>query len=99
MIRISSNYMVQRYQRDLNEINYEKSKLMEQSDGSKLHRPSDDSVGYSRFLRYDVADGENDRYQDSVKAGISWMKTTETALSSMEDIQKTFNAKTIQSAT
>ena len=98
MIRISSNYMVQRYQRDLNEINYEKSKLMEQSDGSKLHRPSDDSVGYSRFLRYDVADGENDRYQDSVKAGISWMKTTETALSSMEDIQKTFKAKTIQAA-
>ena len=40
MIRISSNYMVQRYQRDLNAINYEKSKLMEQSDGSKLHRPS-----------------------------------------------------------
>lgn len=98
MIRISSNYMVQRYQRDLNAINYEKSKLMEQSDGSKLHRPSDDSVGYSRFLRYDVAEGENDRYQNSVKAGISWMNTTQTALSSMEDIQKTFKAKTIQAA-
>lgn len=98
MVRISSNYMVQRYQRDLNEINYAKTKLMEQSDGSKLHRPSDDSVGYSRFLRYDVAEGENERYQNSVKAGLSWMNTTQTALSSMEDIQKTFKAKTIQAA-
>lgn len=98
MVRISSNYMVQRYQRDLNEINYAKTKLMEQSDGSKLHRPSDDSVGYSRFLRYDVAEGENERYQNSVKAGLSWMNTTQTALSSMEDIQKTFKAKTLQAA-
>ena len=97
-IRISSNYMVQRYQRDLNELDYTKSKLMEQGDGSKLHRPSDNSVDYSRYMRYTVSDGENDRYQSSVKAGISWMNTTQTALSGIEDIQKTFKAKTIQAA-
>ena len=71
---------------------------MEQGDGSKLHRPSDNSVDYSRFLRYDVSEGENDRYQASVKAGISWMNATQTSLSAMEDIQKTFKAKTIQGA-
>ena len=98
MIRISSNYMVQRYQKDLNELDYTKSKLMEQGDGKKLHRPSDNSVDYSRYLRYNVSEGENNRYQDSVKAGISWMNTTQTALSAMEDIQKTFKAKTIQGA-
>ncbi|WP_294341032.1 flagellar hook protein [uncultured Selenomonas sp.] len=98
MIRISSNYMVQRYQKDLNELDYTKSKLMEQGDGKKLHRPSDNSVDYSRYLRYNVSEGENDRYQASVKAGISWMNTTQTALSAMEDIQKTFKAKTIQGA-
>ena len=98
MIRISSNYMVQRYQKDLNELDYTKAKLMEQGDGKKLHRPSDNSVDYSRYLRYNVSEGENDRYQASVKAGISWMNTTQTALSSMEDIQKTFKAKTIQGA-
>ena len=75
MIRISSNYMVQRYQKDLNELDYTKSKLMEQGDGKKLHRPSDNSVDYSRYLRYNVSEGENNRYQDSVKAGISWMNT------------------------
>ena len=98
MIRISSNYMVQRYQQDLNELDYTKSKLMEQGDGKKLHRPSDNSVDYSRYLRYNVSEGENNRYQDSVKAGISWMNTTQTALAGMEDIQKTFKAKTIQGA-
>ncbi|EGK62412.1 hypothetical protein HMPREF9081_0159 [Centipeda periodontii DSM 2778] len=90
--------MVRRYQRDLNALDYTKSKLMEQGDGSKLHRPSDNSVDYSRFLRYDVSEGENDRYQASVKAGISWMNATQTSLSAMEDIQKTFKAKTIQGA-
>ena len=49
--------MVRRYQHDLNAIDYAKTKLMEQSDGSKLHRPSDDSVGYSRYLRYTVSRG------------------------------------------
>ena len=84
MIRISSNYSVQRYQKDLNELDYTKAKLMEQGDGKKLHRPSDNSVDYSRYLRYNVSEGENDRYQESVKAGISWMNTTQTALSSMQ---------------
>ena len=98
MIRISSNYMVQRYQKDLNELDYTKSKLMEQGDGKKLHRPSANSVDYSRYLRYNVSEGENTRYQASVKAGISWMNTTQTALAGMEDIQKTFKAKTIQGA-
>ncbi len=98
MVRISSNYMVRRYQRDLNALDYTKSKLMEQGDGSKLHRPSDNSVDYARYLRYNVSEGENDRYQDSVKAGLSWMNATQTSLSGMEDIQKTFKAKTIQAA-
>ena len=98
MVRISSNYMVQRYQKDLNALDNTKTKLMEQGDGSKLHRPSDNSVDYSRYLRYDINEGENDRYQSSVKAGISWMNSTQTALTGMEDIQKTFKAKTIQGA-
>ena len=98
MVRISSNYMVRRYQKDLNALDYTKTKLMEQGDGSKLHRPSDNSVDYSRYLRYNVSEGENDRYQESVKAGISWMASTQTALSGMEDIQKTFKAKSIQGA-
>ena len=97
-VRISSNYVVQRYQRDLNELDYTKTKLMEQSDGSKLHRPSDNSVDYSHFLRYNVSETENARYQKSVKNGISWMNSTQTSLSGIEDIQKTFKARAIAAA-
>ena len=97
-VRISSNFVVQRYQRDLNELDYTKTKLMEQSDGSKLHRPSDNSVDYSHFLRYNVSETENARYQKSVKNGISWMNSTQTALSGIEDIQKTFKARAIEAA-
>ena len=97
-VRISSNYVVQRYQRDLNELDYTKTKLMEQSDGSKLHRPSDNSVDYSHFLRYNVSETENSRYQKSVKNGISWMNSTQTSLSGIEDIQKTFKARAIEAA-
>ena len=97
-VRISSNFVVQRYQRDLNELDYTKTKLMEQGDGSKLHRPSDNSVDYSRFLRYNVSETENSRYQKSVKAGISWMNSTQTALSGIENIQKTFKARAVEAA-
>ena len=97
-VRISSNYVVQRYQRDLNELDYTKTKLMEQSDGSKLHRPSDNSVDYSHFLRYNVSETENARYQKSVKNGISWMNSTQTSLSGIEDIQKTFKERAIAAA-
>ena len=44
MIRICSIYRVGRYQKDVNEPDYTKSKLMEQGVGKTLHRPSDNSV-------------------------------------------------------
>ena len=74
-IRVSSNQMVYSYQKQLNEANNRQDKLLEQGDGSKLHRPSDDSVAYSKYLRYDVSDTENSQYTNNVKTAISWMKT------------------------
>ena len=41
-IRVSSNHMVYGYQKQLNDANTRQSALLEQGDGSKLHRPSDD---------------------------------------------------------
>ena len=58
-MRVSSTQMIGRYQKQLNDSYEDQTKLMEQSDGSKLHRPSDDSVNYSKFLRYQNTDTEN----------------------------------------
>ena len=98
-MRVSSTQMIGRYQKQLNDSYEDQTKLMEYSDGSKLHRPSDDSVNYSKFLRYQNTDTENDQFQSNVKTGISWMKTADAAMSNMKDILTTLNEKTIQAAT
>ena len=97
-IRVSSNQMVANYQEMLNAANDRQNKLMEQGDGSKLHRPSDDSVAYTKYLRYDISDNENTQYQDNVKTAVSWMKTSDAALVNMTDIQTTFKEKTVAAA-
>ena len=97
-IRVSSNQMVYNYKKQLNKSNSEKDKLLEQGDGDKLHRPSDDSVAYTKYLRYDTSSQENTQYQENVDTGISWMKASDSALVSMTDIQMTFKEKTVAAA-
>ena len=97
-IRVSSNQMVYNYKKQLNDANSRQDKLLEQGDGSKLHRPSDDSVAYTKYLRYDTSQQENEQYQENVNTGISWMKASDAALVSMTDIQTTFKEKTVAAA-
>lgn len=97
-IRVSSNQMVYGYQKQLNDANNRMTKLMEQGDGSKLHRPSDDSVDYSKYLRYTISENENTQYQENVSTALSWMKTSDAALVNMTSIQTTFKEKTVSAA-
>ncbi len=92
-MRISSTQMVSNYLKQLNNSYNNQTKLMEQSDGSKLHRPSDDSVGYSKYLRYQISDNENSQYQSNVKTAISWMENSDSAMINMKDILTTINGK------
>ena len=75
--------MTNRYLKQLNRTFEEKTRLMEQSDGDKIHRPSDDPVGYSKFLRYSGSLTENTQYQTNVKTAVSWMKNSDAALADM----------------
>lgn len=97
-MRVSSGLMMGRYVKQINKSYENQAKLMEQSDGSNLHRPSDDSVKYSKYLRYQNSNTENLQYQDNVKAGISWMKTADAAAVNMTDIYTTLKEKTIDAA-
>ena len=97
-IRVSSNQMVANYQQQLNGANSRQAKLMEQGDGSKLHRPSDDSVAYAKYLRYDISSNENTQYQNNVSTAVSWMKTSDAALVNMVSIQTTYKEKTVAAA-
>lgn len=97
-MRISSNRMVGRYLSQLDTSYERQAMLMEQSDGSNLHRPSDDSVRYSKLLRYQNRNTENLQYQDNVTSALSWMKSGDAALSNMTDIYTTLKEKTVDAA-
>lgn len=88
--------MTTRYLSQLNRTYDNQSKLMEQSDGAMLHRPSDNPIGYSKYLRYSTSYGENDQYQYNVKTAVSWMKNTDAALVDMSDSMKTVVEKANQ---
>lgn len=91
--------MTSNYLKQLNTSYENQTKLMEQSDGSKLHRPSDDAVGYSKYLRYQNSLTENTQYTSNVNNAVSWMKTSDAALVSVTDIMQTFVEKTNAAAT
>ena len=97
-IRVSSNQMVYGYQKQLNDANTRQTSLLEQGDGSKLHRPSDNPVDYSKFIRYDTALNENEQYTNNVNTALSWMKTSDASLVNMTNIQTTFKEKSILAA-
>jgi flagellin-like hook-associated protein FlgL len=97
-IRVSSNQMVYGYQKQLNDANTRQTSLLEQGDGSKLHRPSDNPVDYSKFLRYDTSINENEQYTNNVNTALSWMKTADSAMINITNIQTTFKEKSILAA-
>ena len=97
-MRVSSFQTVRNYQNQLNRADENKTKLMEQSDGSKLHRPSDDASEYSKYTRYQVTYEENDQYQKNVDTGRSWMKTSDSAIVGMTDILNGLKSRTIAAA-
>ncbi len=88
--------MTTRYLNQLNRTYENQTKLMEQSDGAKLHRPSDDAIGYSKYLRYSTSYGENNQYQTNVKTAISWMKNSDSSLVDITNCFQTVVTKTNQ---
>lgn len=85
---MSNNYLKQ-----LNSTYENYSKLFEQSDGSKLHRASDDAVGYSKYLRFQNNKTYNEQYQANVSTAVSWMKNADAAMVNITDLLQTFKAK------
>ena len=97
-IRMSSNQFMYNYNLSLQNAYKRQTKLFEDADGGSLHRPSDNSVDYSKLLRYKDNLSENEQYQKNVKDGLSWMHTSDSAMIHMYDIMKTFVSKTVAAA-
>ena len=97
-MRISSTMMVGNYLTQLNKSYENQSKLMEQSDGKSLHRASDNSVNYSKYLRYQNGLTENTQYQSNVKTASSWMSTSDSALVNITNSFATIKEKATAAA-
>ncbi len=96
--RMSSIQFMNNYQQTLNKAYQKQAKYLEQGDGSSIHRGSDDPINYSKFMRYNVADNENERYQKNVDTAISWMETSDNSVVHMADRIKTMSEKTVAAA-
>ena len=97
--RMSSIQFMTNYQSSLNKTYKKQAKLLEQGDGSTIHRGSDDPVAYSKLLRYKVSADENEQYTKNVKTAKAWMETTDSALTHIAEITKSFKEKTVEAAT
>ena len=92
-MRISSTMMTHNYLKQLNGSYETYTKLFEQSDGKKLHRASDDAVGYSKYLRYQNSLTNVKQFQDDITTAVSWMKNSDAALINVTERMKEFKGK------
>ena len=92
-MRISSTMMSNNYLKQLNGSYERYTKLFEQSDGKKLHRASDDAVGYSKYLRYQNSLTNVEQFQEDITTAVSWMKNSDAALINVTERMKEFKGK------
>lgn len=96
--RIGSLHFVNNYQRSLNRNYQQQAKLMEQGDGSSLHRASDNPQNYSKYLRYNVSESENTQYIENIKTAGSWMKQSDDVMIHMTEMMQTLKEKSVHAA-
>lgn len=97
-MRIANNTIVGNYLAGLNGTNSQYAKTIEQSDGSKLHRASDNDVGYAKYLRYQNDLTDNEQMTNNIKTALSWMKASDATLVNITGLLKTFEGKVVKTA-
>ena len=97
-VRIGSMHFMYNYQQSLNNAYQQQGKLFEQADGSSLHRASDNPMNYSKLLRYNVSESENNQYMENIKTASSWMKHSDDVMIHMTEMMQTLKEKSVQAA-
>ena len=93
--RISSNMLTNSFNRTIQQNYNNYVDLFEQADGDRLHRASDDSVDYAKYMRYQNSLNTNETFQATVSTSLSWMNNSSNALASVGDILNTFKEKMV----
>lgn len=86
-MRITNNSLTYNFLNSLNKSLERQNEIQEQlSDGKAIHRPSDDPIKVIRSLRFNTNLAQNEQFTQNVKDAMSWMETTDGALSDMSSI-------------
>ena len=97
-MRMGSTHFMYNYKTALNRAYQKQAKLFEQSDGSSLHRASDNPINYYKLMRYNISDTENEQYRENIKTATSWMHNSDSVMVHMTEIMQTMKEKSTAAA-
>lgn len=86
-MRITNNIITYNFLNSLNKALERQNEIQEQlADGKAVHRPSDDPIKTIRSLRFNTNLAMNEQFTQNVKDAMSWLETTDGALSDLGSI-------------
>ncbi|OWZ84853.1 flagellar hook-associated protein FlgL [Natranaerobius trueperi] len=93
--KMMSDNMLRNVNSNLRKMNHTQEKL---STGKSIHRPSDDPAGIARALGMRTEEGELAKYQQNIDDADSWLTSTDSALSEVNDVLQRVRELTVYGA-
>lgn len=98
-MRITNNTITYNFLNSLNKSLERQNDIQEQlADGKAIHRPSDDPIKTIRSLRYHTNLAANEQYTQNLNDSLSWMNTTDGAMSDISSMMINIKEKVTQAA-
>jgi len=98
-MRITNNTITYNFLNSLNKSLERQNDIQEQlADGKAIHRPSDDPIKTIRSLRFNTNLASNEKYTQNLKDALSWMDTTDGAISDINSMMINIKEKVTQAA-
>ncbi len=96
-MRITNLMMSQQFLYNLNQIQENLSTNQEQmSTGKVLNKPSDDPLAVSEDMATRTAISQANSYESTIQSGLTWMKSTDSAMQSMSSTLQSIRDLTLQ---
>ena len=99
-MRITNSMMVSTMMRNLNNNLNRMDKIqMQMATGKRINKPSDDPVGMAKVLTLSSDVAANEQYKKNVDEALSWLETTEIAVTQLKDVIQRVRELTVRGAT
>ncbi|AOT70028.1 flagellar hook-associated protein FlgL [Geosporobacter ferrireducens] len=99
-MRITNSMMINTMMRNLNKSYTRMDKLYQQAaTGKRIQVASDDPVAMARILTISSEISASEQYKKNIDTALSWMETTETALTQLKDVIQRVRELTVRGAT